>query len=226
MRKTAILAFVAALLVSVPVYANSIVQIGDLMQVSNDPNATATGGVFIFNDLTQGFSFGTFCIERDEPMNIGSIYYVSGISTQAVEGGIAGGSPDPLSSESAYLFDQWWNGTLSGYTGSGYGDATSQAGLQGALWILENEGLPTYISSNATYLAAALGFRDLANSQADGSLYGVVVLNLLNTTLVDGVYIPTTYAQDVLFTPEPATILLLGLGLTAVGLVARKRIRK
>jgi hypothetical protein len=212
-KRTMIAALVlfGALIASAPVFAGSMVLPADQVKyVGQITGSSQYGGVFKFTDVTQGFDFFTYCIEYNEEISPGLTYYAN-TNTAAVNGGLAGGNPDPLDPRTAWLFRRFTDGTLSGYTSN----TASQTGLQDALWYLEQE-----ISGPLTGLAATFW----TNSLGASGLYGVSVLNLWES------YNPTTHvfsgnAQDVLFAaiPEPSTILLLGLGLTGLGLVSRKK---
>jgi hypothetical protein len=173
-----------------------------------------------------GSTFQTFCIELNETLNIpGS--YVATINTAAVNGGVGGGNPDPLSAQTAWLYSQFRNGSLN-YAYSGTINETTSAGvesfnredtaraLQLAIWFLENE--ITDFSSVAGSLAErrlAQVYVDAANNSGATGIGRVVVLNLRN---MDG-----TDRQDVLalVIPLPQTAAMAGLGL--LGLAARRR---
>ena len=65
--------------------------------------------------------FETFCLETNEFINIGSTYYY-GISQAAINGGVGGPHPDPISQGTAWLYLQFATHNLSMYnysTGSG-----------------------------------------------------------------------------------------------------------
>ncbi len=116
--------------------------------------------------------FETFCLETNEYFNPGSSYYYA-ISQGAIDGGISGGNPDPISKGTAWLYLNFAQGNLAGYNYStGSGGDTSAAALQATIWWLEGEGanpgnafssavmtLPNYLDDNNGY-------------------YGVGVLNL------------------------------------------------
>lgn len=83
--------------------------------------------------------FQTFCVQRHEYVSMHKEYQFD-VSTSA-EG--PSGS-DPLSSEAAYLFYNFWNGTLSNYDLTlGAGRVDSAIALQDALWVLEGEKAST-----------------------------------------------------------------------------------
>jgi hypothetical protein len=160
------------------------------------------------NGLT-GFNFQSFCLENSTPPEY--IYqnttYNVAISNKAIYGGV-GPAGDPISTQTAWLYSQFASGNL--FTTHGYTHAQAGA-LQQAFWFLEGENG----GANNSWVA-------LANANANGTLYGVEVLNL---TKADG-----TLCQDQLvFTgrippsevPIPAAAWLRGSGL--VGLVGVRR---
>jgi hypothetical protein len=164
-----------------------------------------------------GGGIQSFCMEKNEYVSIGKTYnYVE--NTAAVNGGVGGPHPDPLSAGAAYLYYQFSQGKLTGYDYTLIGRAASAAALQNAIWYLEEEG--GVLSNPLTdVLKAEFGaFSTLADWRADNTgRYPVMVLNLTN---LDG-----TRAQDQLATvgqvPIPPTAYLLGAGL--LGLVGMRR---
>src|SRR5687767_1781116 len=58
--------------------------------------------------------FQTFCVEMDEFINFNVTYHWK-VSGAAEDGGVGGPSPDPISPKTAYLYTQFWKGTLSNY---------------------------------------------------------------------------------------------------------------
>jgi hypothetical protein len=155
-----------------------------------------------------GSLFQTFCVEKDEYISFGNSYQWD-LNTQAVNGGVGGPSPDPLDPRTAYLFTQFWNGTLSSYN---YTNASLRPGdadeLQEAIWYIEQEitgangQAATWVTEATNAVAGAWG----------NTLGNVRVLNLFTTNT------PRTEHQDLLVvvpTPQAALsgmALLTGLG--------------
>ena len=159
-----------------------------------------------------GAGFETFCVEGNEFFSPGSSYYYQ-ISQQAVNGGVGGPHPDPISRGTAWLYGMFATGNLPGYNYStGAGGNASAADLQAAIWFLEDEGGAN--NQFVQLVATQLGSSYLLDNN---DFYGVGVLNLW----VNSNY--TGFAQDQLvlipglnplgFVPDGgSTAMLLSLG--------------
>jgi len=128
--------------------------------------------------------FQTFCIEYNETISMGKTYDWT-LNTEAVQGGVGGGNPDPLSAETAWLYTQFWNGTLDDYDYNlGVGNRADSADqIQHAIWYLEQE-----ITSLDTSSQAWTWVTDAQSAVSSGNwsgLGGVRVLNV-SQTLSDG----------------------------------------
>lgn len=185
--------------------ASPDVVVGNLVKFVDGPGSP--GGEFGIDVLpVVGTNFITFCLEYNEYINFGSTYKVASVGTAAINGGVGGGNPDPISNATAYLYTQFRAGSLAGYLG----DVASANSLQNAIWFLENE-----IGSVS---GQALTWANLGLANGTG-LGNVRVMNL--TTLSGEV------AQDqLMMVPEPETYAMLLAGLGLMGFVARRRQRK
>ena len=191
---------------------------GSLSGVASNYSGLASNSV-------QTGTFQTFCIEDNEYIYPNAVHHYV-LNSAAVAGGLGGGSPDPISKGTAYLYYYFAKGTLAGYAytnpGRSGGIGTSADLLQQALWYLENEDVgngsfrPGDIAANPFMALVNSEYGSIAEARVDANgAFGVAVLNLY-----DAAGAPR---QDVLVvTPEPLTMLLLGLGLVGLAGLRRK----
>lgn len=182
-----------------------------------------------FNATIGGNDFVTFCIEENETFSFGATYDYT-LDANAIDGGngnagtyagdVNGGSSgDPVSEASMWLYTQIILGTLpTGGLLPALGPSWGSY-AQEAFWYLENER--TSISATAM----ALADEAIANAGNWGTLYNqghrVYAMNLT------GVNKPTELHQSMLYhekvqVPEPASMLLFGLGLLGVATRIRR----
>lgn len=165
---------------------------------------------------TSGQSWRTFCIEADETVVWGGTYKAS-VEPYAWQGGYTGGPNDPVSSQTAWLYSKFLNGTLASY-GAGYADNNAgNSALQMAIWYLEGEWVdpslnPVALSGTAAALVT------LANNNAqNGKFYGIQAVNLY--TQNSPVH---PYQSFLVAVPAPGAALLVALGLSLVGWLKRQ----
>ena len=147
-----------------------------------DPSALGYASQAMAN-VGNGMGFSTFCMEYTETFTPGGTYNYS-IGNAAFSGGVGGNGGDPLSLGTAWLYLNFAQGTLGGYsyTNNGAGDA-SAGYLQNTIWWLEGE-IGSAGAGNPFAAAILAQFGSAAAAMADNNgFFGVGVLNL---TYLDG----------------------------------------
>lgn len=210
----------AALVPAVSVAAPFTIVAGDTLKLYDVPGeGSSNGGAFRVDVQGKGSAddFHTFCLEKNEYFSYGQLLTVSAINTGAVNGGAGGQTSlnfDPLDGRTAWLYTQYSDGTLAGYT---YTDAGGNA-LQNAIWFLEGEtGSVSGLAQTFVNAANASGWSTLVGSTWVTNTIGAV--RVLNLVQANG-----TVSQDQLtMIPEPETYAMLLAGLGLMGFVARRR---
>ena len=178
-----------------------------------------------------GGVFQTFCLERNEHLDFQGQTIDWAYNTEAIQGGVAGGNPDPLDPRTAYLYAAFWHGTLSNYDYTpGAPRRASATALQLAIWYFEEElGADVahgVFDIHAAYNAnqQAQDWVDEATNNAGDSIGNVRVLNLTRDDR-HGIW-----HQDVLVLVSavplpPAALLGFGMmsGAGALGFLRRRR---
>ena len=163
MSKASAAAAVFVLFAGAPAAMAVDIGVGDYIRFSDGPGTTVPtrpGGEFIINVHQSGETFRSFCLEATESMYFGSASFsisggdptrthpfeVTGIGDRSMLGGPDADEPgtpgDPISSRTAFLYQNFVLGTLAGYTFGGDSDPAriqSADALQNSIWFLENE---------------------------------------------------------------------------------------
>jgi len=169
--------------------------------------------------LAPGTTFSSFSLEKTGSIDSGTTYYIQ-LNTETVGYDTISHSMayDELDPRTAWLYNEFSNGTLTGYDFSRPGRKHSAGQLQDAIWFLEDE-IP-----GLTANSLAQDFVDLAETSswyANNSIGNVRVLNLYGDAKLNG-FRPDQVCR-ITTVPAPGALLLTGLGTTLIGYFSRFR---
>jgi hypothetical protein len=231
----AVLAFAG----SVSASRAAVVTLNDHLKFSNGPGSP--GGIFHVNDVTQGFSFDTFCVELTQGVNFSDTFVVDGLSTATISAGKS------LTNYVSWLYTQFVNHTLSDFnfahandlSGSIASAAALQANeLQYAIWKgigytdnqIQNAGGTTFSPSTQTLVDWANAYNADGTWSHAGTNFGDVQIINLGNVGDHG----AANAQDQLVliphtppgaspAPEPTSLAIWGFVVSLGGVVAWRR---
>jgi hypothetical protein len=167
-------------------------------------------------------NFLTFCVEENEYLGFGGQYYTQ-IATSAMNGGLGGGSPDPLDARTAKIYREFRSGGSFGGIGTfsdGYNTSDETSAIQYAIWNIEGE---LTLGNDAISLLAADIVAWAANN--DGSIGNVRIMRLWDT-YQNGVYSGNHQDLLTLVPLPPAAWAGLGTltGVAGLGLLRRRKL--
>lgn len=180
--------------------------------------------------LRIGDYFSSFCLEKGTDIQDDTTYEFT-IDDGAITGGVGGGNPDPLSAESAWLYESFFFGTLDGYAYTDLGDGLTERGghaaeLQYAFWYLEEElsqAEMDVVDSGGNFANARGWMQDASDAIAGGWTNKFV--KVLNLFTLDGQgNVVHAQSQMGYLVPLPPSA-FMGLGLL-LGLGAMRRSRR
>ena len=219
--KTSIIVFILGIAVS-PLMASPTVYMTRQWGYYSGVGGEFTLYTFDIPDLEDGVGIQTFCVEYGEIISSG-VAYTGIVNTtvlddviysMAKQGGVGPGG-DPISIQTAYLYNAFLDGDLAAYGYEytpGAGRSASAGALQDVIWYLEDERPKTWSDDSfqeVLYQAAMnCDWTDIGN---------IRVLNIYE----DGIYRQDQLVRIVV--PAPGALLLGGIGVAFVGYMRRRQ---
>jgi len=195
------------------------------VNVTNEPGGYNNGGPFTatvkgsaaIGIYAPGSSFYTFCLEGGITYSPGTTYLAT-VDAGAISGG-GGLNPDPISDQSAWLYNNFLDGTLT-YL-DGYTPLEERSAVQEAIWRFEDEASH---SSPANVALLAVDLIGKANAAVTG---GYTNTNIMAMNLWAGsAYTGTDIQSMMVRVPVPGAVLLGVLGLGVASARLRRRSEK
>ena len=200
------------------------VKVGDEVTMNYYGNADPSVPHPYFMDLGDGYGDNpTFCVEKTHTFNSHTKYKVASVGDIAFGGGYDEDGNydlgDEISVESKWLFASWLDGAFDTYidpdTGT-YIDDPAKI-VQEAIWYKENEDDSLFASWNLL----SEGIIDFGITGWDIRVVNLVTLDVNGNIIEDN--------QSQLFAapvPEPATMVLFGIGLIGLAGIGRRKVNK
>ncbi|MDX2495063.1 MAG: PEP-CTERM sorting domain-containing protein [Desulfuromusa sp.] len=178
------------------------IETDDSVYLLTSTTGAANGDFRVYEQNVAGIQFQTFCIEKN-------VHFTPNVTYRASIDATIMDTGETLHNGTKYLYWNFYQGTLSGFSGS-KSDVTA---LQEAFWMLQGD---MDVATNAFYTDATA--EDHMNL---GASYDVMVMNLWDVK--GNAYQSQLVANAPV--PEPATMVLLGSGLIGLALY-RRRMKK
>ena len=215
--KFKMMCFVAACFL---VISFSLAEAYPLYEVLDTPYRLSNGGPFLIDPVGFGANFYSFCVERTEYIHLSGIYYGT-IDSVVIYGSGDVNNSDVLQTNTKKLYNYAldnWAAIIAGPTAP-----QELTAIQVAIWASQGEIVAPSPGANWYY-----------DHVGDASLFplnrNIMVLNLW-TRDVQG-YEPFVGNQNafglraqsqLIAVPEPGILILLGIGLSSLGLLARRK---
>lgn len=186
-------------------------------------NPVALVNVTVGSSTLLGFQ--TFCLELNESVSM-NVNYHAYLGGAAIQGGVGGGSPDPISIGTAWLYKEFATGKLTGYDYTpGPGREVSARALQEAIWYLEDE--LTSIGPNPFITLVVNQFGSVAAAKANyaqsGANFNVRVVNPFGIRPTGATNFDAPRQSYLVYLPDGGmTLVLLGTGLLGLAIVRRR----